>query len=72
MAVKAIAVDDLNTQHLVIGLNRGNVESLLRGEVLTLPGGVVPMLTDESEIVLVFAETDHDLGERFPPVLRPV
>ena len=35
MAVKAIALDDDNVQHLIIGLNRENIESLLRGDVFT-------------------------------------
>jgi hypothetical protein len=73
MAVKAIVVDDENVQHLIIGLNREDVESLLKGEVFTLPSGQVPVLTeDKSDIVLLFAETDEDLGRRFPPALRPV
>ena len=71
MAVKAI-VDDENVQHLIIGLNRENIESLLRGDVFRLPRGIVPALTADSDIVLVFAETDDDLGKLFPPVLRPV
>ena len=45
MAVKAIVVDGENVQHLIIGLNRDDVESLLRGEVFTLPSGQVPVLT---------------------------
>jgi hypothetical protein len=72
MAVKAIVVDESNTQHLIIGLNRENVESLLRGDVFTLPRGIVPELTEGSDIVLLFAETDKDLEKRFPPALRPV
>ena len=72
MAVKAIAVDDENTQHLIIGLNRKNVESILRGEVLTLPRGIVPELSEASDVVVLFAETDNELGRRFPPALRPV
>jgi hypothetical protein len=49
------------------------VESLLRGDVFTLPSGSVPVLTeDKSDIVLLFAETDEDLEKRFPPALRPV
>jgi hypothetical protein len=31
MTIKAVAVDDQNTQHLIIGLNRENVNSLLDG-----------------------------------------
>jgi hypothetical protein len=73
MAVKAIMVDEDNIQHLIIGLNRENIESLLRGDVFTLPSGQVPALTEnESDIVLLFAETDEDLTKRFPPAMRPV
>jgi hypothetical protein len=73
MAVKAIVMDQENVEHLIIGLNREDVESLLRGEVFTLPCGQVPILTeDRSDIVLVFAETDDDLEKRFPPALRPI
>ena len=66
MAIKAIAVDDSNTHHLIIGLNRENVESLLRGDVFTLPPGAQGLSAD-SDIVIVFAETDADLEKRFPP-----
>jgi hypothetical protein len=71
MAIKAIALDDENTQHLIIGLNRENIESLLRGDVFTLPHGMAVELTEQSDIVLLFAETDDDLGKRFPPSMRP-
>jgi len=67
MAVKATCVDDSQTVHLVIGLNRENIESLLRGEALTLPPGAAA-LSDGSNIVIVFAETDEELVEkRLPP-----
>jgi len=72
MAVEAIALDDENTHHLIIGLNRENVESILRGDVLTLPRGIVLELSEASDIVVLFAETDEELGKRFPPALRPV
>ena len=72
MAIKAVAVDDENTQHLIIGLNRDNVNSLLDGDVFTLPHGVAITLSENSDIVLLFAETDEDLAKRFPPSLRPV
>ena len=66
MAVKATCIDDAGTVHLLIGLNRKNIDDLLRGETLTLPPGVP--LTDESHIALVFAETDEELVEkRLPP-----
>jgi len=67
MAVKAIALDDDNVQHLIIGLNRENIESLLRGDMFRLPRGIMPELTPDSDIVLMFAETDDDLGKRMPP-----
>jgi len=72
MAIKAVAVDDENTQHLIIGLNRDNVNFLLDGDVFTLPHGIAITLTENSDIVLLFAETDEDLEKRFPPRLRPV
>ena len=66
MALKAICIDDAQNVHLLIGLNRKNIEDLLRGETLTFPRGVP--LTDESEIAIVFAETDEELVEkRLPP-----
>ena len=72
MAIKAVAVDDENTQHLIIGLNRDNVNDLLDGDVFTLPGGVAISLTERSDIVILFVETDEDLEKRFPPRMRPV
>jgi hypothetical protein len=72
MAIKAVAVDDQNTEHLIIGLNRDNVNSLLDGDVFTLPHGIAITLTENSDIVLLFAETDEELEKRFPPKLRPV
>jgi hypothetical protein len=39
MAIKAVVVDDAGTQHLIIGLNRENAESILAGDVFTLPPG---------------------------------
>jgi hypothetical protein len=72
MAIKAVAVDDQNTEHLIIGLNRENINSLFAGDVLTLPHGIAITLTENSDIVLLFAETDEELEKRFPPALRPV
>ena len=72
MAIKAVAVDDENTQHLIIGLNRDDVDSLLDGDVFTLPHGIAVALTENSDIVLLFAETDDDLAKRFPPRMRLV
>jgi hypothetical protein len=70
MAIKAVAVDDENSQHLIIGLNRDNANSLLNGAVFILPQGVAITLTENRDIVLLFAETDDDLAKRFPPRKR--
>jgi len=73
MAVKAIAEDDKGVQHLIIGLNRENIETLLRGDVFKLPSGPVPVMTaNKSDVILLFAETDEELAQRFPPAMRPV
>jgi hypothetical protein len=72
MAIRAVAVDDQNIEHLIIGLNRENVDSLLNGDVVTLPHGVAITLTENSDVVLLFAETDEDLEKRFPPKMRPI
>jgi hypothetical protein len=49
MAVKAIVVDDENVHYLIIGLNRQNIESLLRGDVFTLPSGASPSFDREQK-----------------------
>jgi hypothetical protein len=72
MPVKAVVVDDAGTQHLIVGLNRANVESILAGEVLTRPRGFPAQLTQASYIVILFAETDADIQKCFPPALLPV
>jgi hypothetical protein len=72
MAIKAVAVDDENTQHRIIGLNRDDVNSLSDGDVFTLPHGIAVTLTENSDVVLLFAETDDNLAKRFPPRMRPV
>jgi hypothetical protein len=72
MAIKAVAVDDENTEHLVIGINRDEVKSLLDGDIFKLPQGAGISLTEKSDIVLLFADTDEELEKRFPPALRPV
>ena len=61
-----------NVQHLIIGLNRQDIESLLRGDVFKLAGGIAPVLTKDSDIVLLFAETDEDLDRRLPSSMRPM
>jgi hypothetical protein len=72
MSITAIALDDANTQHLIIGLTRADVDALVRGDVVTLPHNIKPELTADSDIVVLFAETDKALAGRFPPALRPV
>jgi hypothetical protein len=71
MSVKAVAGDEVGTQHFIIGLNREDIKSLLKGDVLTLSQGFYPKRTDDSDVVLLFAETDQDIGKRFPPGPRP-
>ena len=72
IAIKAVVLDQSGTQHLIIGLNRDNVESLLNGDVFTLPPGMLSGLSEDSDVVLLFAETDQELASRFPPALRRV
>jgi hypothetical protein len=43
------------------------VDALVRGDVLTLPRSTKPELTADSDIVVMFAETDQALAGRFPP-----
>ena len=71
MSIKAVVVDSEGLHHLIIGLNRENVVTILQGNVLTLPAGFLTGLTDESDLVLLFAETDEELEQRFPRNLRP-
>jgi hypothetical protein len=71
MAIKVVAVDDANTEHLIIGLNRDEVKSLLDGDIFKLPQGAAISLTEKSDIVFLFAETDEELEKRFPSKLRP-
>ena len=72
MSITAIALDDANTQHLIIGLTRAEIDALVQGDVLTLPHTIKPELTADSDILVLFAETDAALAGRFPPALRPV
>jgi hypothetical protein len=72
MAIKSVVVDESGTHHLILGLNRENVDSLLNGNVFTFPKGMLSGLSEDSDVVLLFAETDQQLEKRFPPTLRPV
>jgi hypothetical protein len=71
MSIKAVIVDSEDIHHLIIGLNRENVEAILEGNFLALPAGSLTGLTDESDVVLLFAETDEELERRFPRNPRP-
>jgi hypothetical protein len=71
MSIKAVVVDTGDIHHLIVGLNRKDVETILEGNVLTLPAGFLVGLTEQSDVVLLFAETDEDLDRRFPRNLRP-
>ena len=64
MGLKAWFQDENNTTHLLIGLNRENVESLQRGDVFTLPPGEALSLSDDSDIILIYEDTDEKLVER--------
>jgi hypothetical protein len=72
MAIKALLADESGTRHLILGLNRENVDSIVDGNVFTFPQGMLSGLSEDSDVVLLFAETDEQLEKRFPPTLRPV
>jgi len=48
MAIKAVCVNKEGTQHLIIGLSRENVNTLVDGEVFTLPQGLAASITSKS------------------------
>ena len=50
VAIRAVALDDQNTQHLIIGLNRDNINSLLDGDVFTLPRGIAIDITQLEKV----------------------
>jgi hypothetical protein len=66
MAIRAVAADDENTPHLIIGLNRESADSLLERGVFTLPHRFAFALSEDSNIVLLFVETDEDLAKVSP------
>ena len=65
MAIKAVAVDDENTQHLIHWTEPAE-RKLLIGRVR-----LAIALSENSDIVLLFAETDEDLEKHFPTRMRP-
>jgi hypothetical protein len=64
-------INPAHNKHVIIRLNRENVDSLLNGDVFTFPPGLLSGMSEDSEIVLMFAETDEELEKRFPPLMRP-
>jgi hypothetical protein len=64
MALKAFILDDKNIPHLMIGLSRTDMEAIERGEVYVLPAGPKVPLTEESDIIVIFEETDEELVKR--------
>jgi hypothetical protein len=48
----------------LIGLNRENIESLQRGDVFTLPPGQTFPLSENSDVVVIYEDTDEKLVER--------
>ncbi|HKD07137.1 MAG TPA: hypothetical protein VKB79_14640 [Bryobacteraceae bacterium] len=72
MAIKALCMDSENTEHMVIGLTRANIESLLDGDVFTIPAGLPVNISDKSDVVLIFAETDEELKLRMSPMMAKV
>jgi len=67
MSVRATCIDDRSVVHLRIGLNRENIETILAGGILTLPRKRGIQLSDESDIDIVFAETDEELMKKHLP-----
>ena len=64
MVLKAWMQDERGASHLLIGLSREAVESIQRGDVVTLPPGQNIPLTEESDIVLIYEDTEEALIER--------
>ena len=69
MPLKATCIDENRTNHLLIGLNREDVERLMAGGRLTFEVGST--LGPNSQIQICFAETDEDLIADLPPQVEP-
>lgn len=65
MAIKIICSDSADNTHLLLGLNRSEINALLEGKQFRFPPGVLP-LNEHSEVVIMFAETDDELEKRMP------
>jgi hypothetical protein len=71
--IEATCVDATDTHHLIRGLSRENINSILNRDVSTLPRGAVPLMVG-SNIAMLFAEMDMELEKQFPPsaLINPV
>ena len=70
MVIKAVLADEFGTDQLILGLNREDMESLLSGDVFTLPRGMLSGMSEDCNVELLFAETDDEVASRFPLRLR--
>ena len=64
MALKALFADEENNVHLILGLTREALDTIQRGEVYVLPAGKGVPLGENSRIIILFEETDEELGQR--------
>lgn len=64
MVLKGWMKDERDTSHLLIGLTKKAVESIQQGEIVTLPGGQNIPLADDSDIVLMYEDSEEALIER--------
>jgi hypothetical protein len=67
---QAVVADQQNLHHLVTGLNRDDVNAIFKGKIVALPAGTLTGLTEESDVVIMFGETDEDISNRFSSTLR--
>lgn len=70
MAVKATLLDSENTPHLLIGLNWDDVEAIQRGDFLMLPSGQNMPLSETSNIMVIFEDSDEALVQRIKSKVR--
>lgn len=64
MGIKAWLQDDDGTPHMLIGLNRQDLESIEAGEVFRLPAGMNVPTTEKTEVVVMYEATDKELVAR--------
>jgi len=51
--------DERGVPHLLLGLSKQAFESIQRGKIVTLPPGQNIPLTDESDVVSMYEETEE-------------